>query len=61
VALDPPCGVYNCAHKASDFFVGVAHELAWDGSSPGGVGVVVDVINDVLEVLGLLGVKHLSY
>jgi hypothetical protein len=61
VALDPPCGVYNCAHKASDFFVGGAHELAWDGSSPGGVGVVVDVINDVLEVLGLLGVKHLGY
>ncbi len=41
--------------------MGGAHELAWDGSSPGGVGVVVDVINDVLEVLGLLGVKHLSY
>ena len=41
--------------------MGGALELAGDGSSPGGVGVVVDVINDVLEVLGMLGVKHLSY
>ena len=60
VTFNPPCWVYYCAHKASYFFMGGALELVIHSSSPGGFGVVVNVLDDVWEVLGLLSVKHFS-